>query len=158
MRFSIILVLIATACQGGFRADLAEVRETIESKNANLERWYAEGKIDSAAMVFAEDTWQMLPNAAPLVGRDAYRGFWTQAVQWGHWRFDLEVQDVVVVDSIAVERGKYTLDFEAGSEAPIPSSEDRGNYVVLWRLDPDGEWRVVWDAPVSELSPAGIAP
>ena len=27
--------------------------------------------------------------------------------------------------------------------------EDEGNYVVYWRLDPDGVWRAVWNAPVS---------
>jgi len=55
-------------------------------------------------MFFAEDSWQMPPNAPPLVGRDSYREFWSQAVQWGRWQFELQAQDVVVADSIAVKR------------------------------------------------------
>ena len=155
MRLITLLMLGAIACRGTPGPDPAEVREIIDRKNATLERWYAEGMIDSAAMAFAEDTWQMPPNAPPLVGLAAYRDFWEQAVQWGRWQFDFNTQDVVVGDSIAVERGKYTLVFEAGPASAIPSMEDSGNYVVLWRLDPDGEWRVVWDAPVSELPPSG---
>ncbi len=159
MRRLALMVLVTAACQGGVtRQDADAVRAIIDSNNQTLERLYAEAKIDSAAMFFAEDVWQMPPNSPPLVGRDAFIGFWSQAARWGTWRFGLEVQDVVVGDSIAVERGQYTLGFDAGSESPIPSSEDRGNYVVLWRLEPDGVWRIVWDAPVSEMPPGGAAP
>jgi ketosteroid isomerase-like protein len=131
------------------------VRRIIESHNANLCTWYASGKVGAAAEVFAEDCWQMPPHAEPLVGRAAYREFWTQAVQWGEWRFTLETQDVVVSGSIAVERGTYVLDFRAGPAAPahVTSFHDQGNYVVMWRLDTDGQWRVVWDAPVSSVPP-----
>lgn len=155
MKIHILLFLTVTVCgcAGGSHVDPLEVRKIIDQKNAIIERWYAEGKIDSAAMFFAENCWQMPPNSKPLVGRKAYREFWSQAVQWGTWKFDLQAQEVLVEDSLAVERGKYILTFEAGPEAPMPSSEDRGNYVALWRLDPDGEWRIYWDAPVSELPP-----
>ncbi len=136
----------------------SRMRATISETNQLLERLYAEGRIDSAAAFFASDVWQMPPNAPPLVGRDAFREFWSQAVEWGTWRFDLQLQDVIVVDSIAVERGSYTLSFEAGPQAPMPSSDDRGNYVVLWRLEADGAWRIVWDAPVSEVPVGGVTP
>lgn len=139
-------------------SDAESVRRIIETHNANFGTWYASGEVDAAAEVFAEDCWQMPPHAEPLVGRTAYREFWRQAVQWGHWRFTLETQDVVVSGSIAVERGHYELDFRAGPSAPphLTSFEDRGNYVVMWRLEPDGQWRAVWDAPVSTVptSPA----
>jgi len=152
-RLLFLLVVLGTlACQEQATTDPAEVRAIIESHNADLVRWYAEGQIDSAAMVFAEAAWQMPPNAPPLVGREAYHTFWSQAATWGEWNFTLDAQDVVTHGPIAVERGKYTLRFTPNDQAPeeMGAMEDAGNYVVLWRQDPDGEWRVVWDAPVSE--------
>ena len=146
---------ILSACQAAQVPDAEGVRQAIDSLNTRLEAWYAAGEIDSVAAVFAEGAWQMPPNSAPLVGRDSLRSFWATAVEWGSWDFDLETQDVVVADSIAVERGCYTLRFTAGPQSPIPSSEDRGNYVVLWRQADDGAWRVVWDAPVSVVPPSG---
>jgi ketosteroid isomerase-like protein len=97
----------------------------------------------------------MSPNSAPVVGRDSLRAFWANAVQGGRWEFDLQAEDVVAADSIAVERGRYTLKFTAGPQAPMPSFQDRGNYVALWRRERDGQWRIVWDAPVSGMPPPG---
>ena len=147
-----LVALSGLACQEQAPTDSAEVRAIIESHNTDLVRWYAEGQIDSAALVFAEDTWQMPPNSPPLVGREAYHAFWSQAASWGQWEFTLDAQDVVAQGSIAVERGKYTLRFTPNDQAPegMAAIEDAGNYVVLWRQDADGEWRIVWDAPVSE--------
>lgn len=129
------------------------VRAIIERTNGRICAFYAAGDADELAAAFAEDCWQMPPHAEPLVGRAALRAFWQQAFEWGQWRFELDTQDVVVAGAIAVERGSYTLRFVAGSAAPptFPSLEDRGNYVVLWRHEPDGRWRAVWDAPVSTV-------
>jgi uncharacterized protein (TIGR02246 family) len=137
--------------------DPPEVRRIIEGRNADAERWYAAGDADSLANLFTADAWQMPPNAPPLVGRESIRAFWKHATGWGSWKFELRTQDVAVSGSLAVERGKYRLSFTAKpGMAPMPSLEDHGNYLVLWRLEPDGAWRAVWDAPVSEKS-AGAA-
>lgn len=130
----------------------ADVRRIIEGHNADAVRWYAAGDADSLANLFAADAWQMPPNAPPLVGREVIRAFWKTALNWGSWEFDFQTQDVVVNGSLAVERGKYRLRFTAKPGVPpaMPSLEDQGNYVVLWRREGDGEWRAVWDAPVSE--------
>jgi len=61
----------------------ADVREVIESHNADLCRWYASGDIDSVVSVFAEDARQMPPNGPTIEGREAMRGFWKQAVTLG---------------------------------------------------------------------------
>jgi len=140
--------------------DAAEVRRVIEGHNANAMRWYAAGDVDSVANLFARDAWQMPPNAPPLMGREAIRSFWSDAVRWGKWEFDLATQMVDLSGPLAVERGRYQLRFTAKPEAPpgMASFEDRGNYLVHWRRESDGEWRVVWDAPVSErpLAPASM--
>lgn len=129
------------------------VRAIIDRHNANLMRWYAAGEIDAVAAVFAEDAWQMPPNSPPLIGREAIRQFWRDAMASGQWEFTLEAQAVAVSGSLAVERGQYRLKFTAGPNAPagLASFEDRGNYLVHWREEADGEWRIVGDAPVSEL-------
>ena len=150
-----LLAATVQGCQRTADTGPQAVRQIIEAHNANAERWYAAGHVDSLAALFAEDVWQLLPNSPPLVGRDSLRSFWATAVTWGRWEFDFTTQDVVARDSLAVERGRYTLQFTAAPRAPIPSVADTGNYVVLWRQDPDGQWRAVWDAPVSVLPPAG---
>ena len=139
------------ACIGAAETEPTDVRAVIEARNADFERWYAAGEIDSAAMMFADDAWQMPPNQPPLVGRDEYREFWSRAAGWGLWAFDLRTEDVAAAGRIAVERGSYSLRFLPNDSAPegMEPIEDEGNYVVYWRLDPDGIWRAVWDAPVS---------
>ncbi len=133
--------------------DAARVRSVIEQHNADAVRWYAAGDVDSLVSIFAEDAWQMPPNSPALVGREAIRAYWREAVKRGKWEFSLQVQKVDVSGPLAVERGRYVVKFTAGQAAPAGtrSFEDRGNYVAQWRHEPNGQWLVVADAPVSEL-------
>jgi len=144
---------VLSACASVPSQDPKAVRSIIERNNSNAERWYAAGATDLLAAMFAEDAWQMPPNSPALVGREAIRQFWSQAVKWGKWEFSLQTQDVSVSGPVAVERGKYVLKFVAGPSAPpgMASFQDRGNYLVHWRRERDGEWRAVGDAPVSEV-------
>ncbi|MGD9346464.1 MAG: nuclear transport factor 2 family protein [Candidatus Aminicenantes bacterium] len=130
----------------------AEVREVIESHNANLNRWYASGDIDSVVTVFAEDARVMPSNAPAIEGREAIRGFWTQAMTLGQWNFNLETVSVIANGSIAVELGRYTYQIEAKQEFPPGiKANDSGDYVCYWRLEDDGKWRIVYDIPSSDL-------
>jgi uncharacterized protein (TIGR02246 family) len=134
-------------------ADTDDVRRSIESQNAKAIRAYATGDADALAAIVVEDAWQMPPNLPAVVGRAAIRDFWRDAFGWGKWNFTFETQSVSVSGPMAVERGKYVLRFTAGAGAPpgMSSFEDRGNYLVHWRHESDNRWRVVADAPVSEL-------
>ncbi|TRZ46346.1 YybH family protein [Robertkochia solimangrovi] len=127
-----------------------QVKTIIDNKNKQIQQWYATGMIDSVAMYFTEDCIQLPPNQPPLVGRDNLIKGWKQNIQFGKWIFDLRVQEVKASGDLATELGQYTLTFEPYENAPIPAMSDKGKYVVLWEKT-EGDWKIVWDAPVSEL-------
>jgi ketosteroid isomerase-like protein len=154
MMKSVLLLFLSLATRVSGSPDEADrVRVVIERHNANAVRWYATGDVDSLVGICAEDAWQMPPNHPALVGRNAIRAYWRQAVKWGKWDFTLQTQQIAASGPMAVERGKYVLKFTAGPAAPpgMASFEDHGNYLVHWRREVDGQWRVVADAPVSEV-------
>jgi ketosteroid isomerase-like protein len=152
---ALLIVFSLCACRAEKRpatgTDVPAVRYIIDSLNDRIATLISAGQADSASTLFASDVWQMPPNMMPLVGRDSLRTFWTNMTKSGKVEFDLHAQDVIAADSIAVERGSYNLKYAARPGAPIPSFVDHGNYVVLWRQDADGHWRIVWDAPVSTV-------
>jgi uncharacterized protein (TIGR02246 family) len=127
------------------------VRTIIERHNARAERCYAAGDADGLVSIFAADAVQMPPHMPALVGREAIRQFWSEAFNAGKWEFRIRTHAVEVQGTLALERGTYDVRFTASPSAPMPSFEDRGNYLVHWRREADGEWRVATDAPVSEL-------
>jgi len=130
----------------------AEVRKVIEGYNADLGRYYASGDVDSIMSIFAEDARQMPPNGPALEGREQMRAFWKQAVSWGQWNFALTTVSVTAKTPLAIELGRYRLQFTPGQAAPpgMKASDDTGNYVCYWRLDEDGKWRVVYDIATSD--------
>jgi ketosteroid isomerase-like protein len=128
-----------------------DIKHVIDSLNSKVVAWYSAGQADSAAQVFAQDVWAMPPNSMPIVGRDSLRSYQNAVFATGKWQFDLKTDDVVSADSIAVERGHYSLKVTAGPQAKYPSFEDNGNYIALWRKESDGHWRQVWEAKVSTV-------
>lgn len=128
-----------------------DVRTFIENANEKIEAFYKEGLIDSLAMFFADSCIQMPPNSPPTVGIDTFRKNWQEAFGLGQWIFSLETQAVKSSGNLAVELGTYSLDFTPNASAQLPSFSDRGSYVVLWE-NFDGQWKIVWDAPVSEIA------
>jgi ketosteroid isomerase-like protein len=153
-----VLAVAVCACRSARRPDATEARHAIDSLNAKIVAWYAAGQADSAAQVFAQDVWNFPPNSPPLVGRDSIRAMQKVLFAMGKWQFDLKTDDVVAADSIAVERGHYTLKVTAGPQARYPSFNDQGNYIARWRKESDGHWRQVWEAKASSAPPPGAAP
>ena len=127
-----------------------KIKEIIDTKNALAEKWYAAAEIDSVATIFAENSIQMPPNQPPLVGLKNYKASWKQNAQFGNWQFDLKTKEVKASGDLATELGTYTLTFTPNETSPIPAMTDMGNYVVLWEKI-DGDWKIVWDAPVSTV-------
>lgn len=139
--------------------DTGAARTAIDAMNEELVGCWADGQYECVAAAFAEDGWQLMPNAQAQAGTDAIQRFWQQAFGWGKWEVTLETSVLEQSGPLAIERGKYTIRFTADAAAPPsrPSSQDRGNYVVHWRLDSNGRWRIAVQALVSEVPARVVA-
>lgn len=153
---TLLMIVFAASCEQptpepmSGEAYSSEIQKIIEEKNEKIEGFYASGMIDSAAVHFADNSIQFMPNQPAVIGVENYKAAWKQHIQFGTWEFDLNTQEVKASGDLATEYGKYTMTFTPNETSPIPAMEDEGNYLVLWEKL-DGEWKVVWDAPVTEL-------
>ena len=141
------LVYLAACQTSNSRAveEAGETRRVIEQRITAWARLTAAGHIDSVADMFATDAWEVDPNNRPVTGRAAIVTQWRRSMAMGRWDFAPHVEEVIVRDSIAIERSRYTLQYTAqtGVAGP-PSFEGQGSWVNVWRREPDGQWRILW--------------
>ena len=130
--------------------ELLEVTSRIKEQNSRFARFYLNGQADSLGLIFAKNVKQYLSNQPPTNGLDEVIKNSKLLMSWGKWEFDLSTEEVKKSGHLAVERGKYILAFTPNETSPIPASLDSGNYIVLWEKI-DEEWKIVWDAPVTEI-------
>lgn len=130
--------------------DNEALKKMINEKNIKISSFYKKGMVDSLATFFTKHSIQMIPNRKPIVGVEEYKESWSELMQFGSWNFNLKTVEVKASGKLAVELGKYTLEFTPNENSPIPKMSDKGNYMALWEKI-GGKWQVIWDAPVSEL-------
>ncbi len=132
-------------------ADEATIRAAITDWDAA-----ARGKdAEKFVSVYAPNAAVMLANAPDLHGSDAIRDGISGMMQDPNFALTFSPDNVVASRSgdLAYETGVYSLTMSDEEKNPVTES---GHYVVVWQKQPDGLWKVVIDAPVSD-PPAGEA-
>lgn len=130
--------------------DIKEVRQIIESKNEQLENWTKQGILDSLSSIFGDNVVQLSPNQKPSKGIERFKSDWRENLAQGTWDFNIQTQEVKLCGELAVELGVFKLHFTPNKHSSMAEFKDEGNYVVLWEKI-DGNWKIVWDAPVSTM-------
>lgn len=109
---------------------------------------------ESFVSVYAPDAVLMLEGAPDPTGREAILATISGMMQDPNFSLSFETKDVVVAGSgdLAYETGIYSLSLSDPAGNPVSQA---GHYVVVWRMQSDGQWKVVLDSPVSD--PAEVA-
>jgi len=152
------VVLVAGCSNSAKEQGAAELREGLTALNDEFLGCFTEGgDPDCIASFFSEEGQMLLSNTPAMAGPEEIRRFWRQALGWGQWEVGFNSLLIEPSDPLAIERGRYSIRFTAGPGAPPgrPSTEDRGTYLVHWRHDGDGKWRIAVQAFISE-NPARI--
>ena len=96
------------------------------------------GDAAAAAAIYADDATLLAPAADVLHGRPAIERFWRTGVETGIENVTLERLDLQLYGETAFEVGQYALHVAPESGAHVV---DRGRYLIVHRVGPDGSWR-----------------
>jgi uncharacterized protein (TIGR02246 family) len=110
---------------------------------------------DAAAFTsfYADDAALLLEASPDFTGRAAIGATIGGMMQDPNFALSFETSSIVVARSgdIAYERGSYELTLSDANQQP---AAQKGNYVVVWRKQADGAWKVAVDSPTSDPAAA----
>jgi uncharacterized protein (TIGR02246 family) len=129
----------------------AEVRTQIEQAAARFTETYNRGDFAALAAMYDTAAVVLAPNAPPMRGRQNIEALWSGARQQGFKTVNLVVNSVELIGNHAIELGSYTLVIQP----PGQSGEmtDRGKYIVVWKRQADGTWKLYRDAFNTSMPP-----
>lgn len=152
MRLHIRLLACATAASLTACAAVPSKHEaSAHAAHVQYETAINSQNADAFAAMLTEDAVFMPPNGPRMVGREALRAWaagYTEAIDY---RWDKSVIDIIVLGDHAIEQYAYE-----STETPRTGGEtirDTGKGIIVYRLEPDGVWRVcqdVWNSDQPE--------
>ena len=124
-------------------ADPAAVRQAIDSSNARFSAAMVKGDTSVIASTYAEDAVMMGANEKAVRGRtEIAKSFAGMHTQMKIPAFEIKAQDVIVSGDHAIETGTYSMTMQPKTGKAIP---DVGKYLVVWKHQPDGSWKIIRD-------------
>lgn len=124
-------------------ADPAAVRQAIDSNNARFSAAMVKGDTSVLASIYAEDAVMMGANEKAVRGRNEIaKSMAAMHAQMKLPAFELKAQDVIVSGDHAIETGTYSMTMQPTGAKAIT---DVGKYLVVWKHQPDGSWKIIRD-------------
>lgn len=158
-RISTVFILVLATCALAAAQPPVSTGADEAAIRAALESWSAASQAKDAeafASVYAPDAVLMLEGIPDAQGQEAILALIGAMMQDPNFELSFEAEEVVVAGSgdLAYETGTYGLTMSDPEGNPAPT---HGHYVVVWQKQPDGAWKVVRDAPVSDPPEAAAA-
>jgi uncharacterized protein (TIGR02246 family) len=121
--------------------DEAAIRDTIQAREREWSAAFVAGDATAIANLYTEDGAQVEPVGEWRRGRAAITaGMKAQLDTLNVTAREDIPEEVIVTGDYAVEFGRYS--YTATSKAGNKPVSGAGRYVVLWRKDADGQWRL----------------
>jgi uncharacterized protein (TIGR02246 family) len=139
---------------GQFNVQTGSNREADERAIRDLDAEWAkaaaEKNVDQVMTSYADDASMFVPNEPIAMGKPAIRIEWTKMTSNPGYALSFSPSrvDVAKAGDMAYEFGVYSLMLTGPDGKPI---NDRGKYVVVWKKQPDGKWKVVADIINSDM-------
>jgi transcriptional regulator with XRE-family HTH domain len=107
-------------------------KKVITETNSNFVKWFNSGKMDSVAMMYAENACMIPDNYHEIYGRENIKNYYTFIYTAGFRFTSSNFKSFTVSEPIAVERGVW--------KGNLPG-ELSGTYISQWRYE-KGKWLI----------------
>ena len=146
------LVILTLACSSpappdSRAADEAAIRRT---DDASLQAIAAK-QLDATVSFYDEGASMLAPNAPVATGREEIRKAWAQMFAAPGFSLRPKTTKVEVARSGDLAYAQGTYEFTANDPKGAPVT-DRGKFVVVWKKQADGAWKVAADIWNSDLA------
>ena len=148
---SLVLLLILASCTAPAKApeapadqvatDPAALRDEIQAREREWSAAFIAGNAAGIAALYTDDGAQVQPTGEWYRGRDGItKGMQAQFDTVAVTAREDITEEVIGAGNYAVEVGHYT--YQGTSKADKSPRSAAGRYMVLWRKDADGVWRL----------------
>ncbi len=144
MKFKILLLIaglafMADGCVSDREKNILEIRKA----EAAFARMASEKGIPEAFFFFAADSGIIMRNNRLIVGKDSILGYYkSRTVGEAQLKWSPDFIDVAESGDLGYTYGTYTFTFR---DTAGVIRESRGFFHTVWKRQPDGSWRFVWD-------------
>jgi uncharacterized protein (TIGR02246 family) len=144
LRLLLVIILLLAG-----RASLAvaqdQAQQAIEDRVRAFVTAFNAKDAAAIASLYTEDATLFPPGAMPITGRSAIRKFWQEGIDSGLSNITLKPTEIASSGDLAYEVGVFV--------ASIPGKDGKrmtlaGKYIVLWKRERDGTWRLhrdIWN-------------
>ena len=151
---SLVIIGLALACQQPPTASppdtrAADERAVREADAACLKAVTAKD-VEGTVSFFAEDALKLQPNAPMLTGKESLRKWVSEAMATPGFATSWQTSKVEASrgGDLAYAVGTYQSTLSNAKGKPVTG---RGEYVDVWKKQPDGHWKIVVDMANSEV-------
>lgn len=142
MRGALTLVCLLSACSSGSRPSVEADRLAIAEASRAFSAAYVAGDTAALGALYTQDAVLMPPNRN-IEGNERIRAYFAPAegrTQVGH---ELTSERLLIDGDLAIDMGTWSSTTQSEEAEPRTSSE---RYLVVWRRQQDGSWKMAWDA------------
>ena len=117
-------------------------RASLEKQGAVFAEAFNRGDIAAVAAMYSEDAMILPPDGETVQGRPAIEALWKGTLDSGVKSIAFTVLDVHSSGDFAVEVGKADLKIQPANQ---PESSQTVKYVVVWKREKGGVWKLFRD-------------
>jgi len=145
---ALIAAISSTASAGSKGNDdgVRDARAAIEAANAKFSEAFARGDAKALSAMYTSDAIAFPPDSEMIRGNGAIGQFWKATRDGGVQSAALTTIDVGTSGDVAYEVGKVFLTIQPAGKEPTTAV---AKYVVVWKRDADGSWKLhrdIWNS------------